>query len=250
MNDAMSTLAFPIRLQGRRGDPQSRVQQAVDLILNGKQNPRVMEAGCGSLSRVQLPQGRHLVGIDISQRQLDRNTQLNEKILGDLQSFPLPTKGFDLVLCWDVIEHLPDPTKALERMASTLNPGGAMVLAFPNLWSLKGLVTKFTPYGIHALFYKYIIGDKRSSAEWDQFPTYFRYAIAPPQLRQWARDHGLDIAFEETYEGPVQTHMRGRSRLMDLGFGALGLVSRALTFGALDLGLSDTIMVLRKPARG
>jgi hypothetical protein len=44
-----------------------------------------------------------------------------------------------------VIEHLPEPTKALDRLIAALNLGGGLVLAFPNLWSLKGLVTKFTP---------------------------------------------------------------------------------------------------------
>jgi hypothetical protein len=35
---------------------------------------------------------------------------------------------------------------------------------------------------------------------------------------------------------------------MDLGFGALGFLSRLFSLGKLDLGLSDCVMVLRKPA--
>jgi 2-polyprenyl-3-methyl-5-hydroxy-6-metoxy-1,4-benzoquinol methylase len=242
-------LNLSMRMHGRYGDPRPRVQQVVDRLLAGKDNPRVLEAGCGSLSRIDLPQGRTLVGIDIEQRQLDRNTSLDEKILGDLQTFEAPTPGFDLVLCWDVIEHLPEPIKALDRLTAALNPGGGLVLAFPHLWSLKGLVTKFTPFWVHALFYRYVVGDKRSQDEWDQFPTYFRASIAPRNLSRWAEQHGFEVAYEEIYEGPVQTALRSRNRLLDLGFAALGSVSRVLSLGRLDLGLSDCVLVIRRPLR-
>lgn len=244
----MATLNVPVQLRGRHGDPHPRVQQAVDQLLSGKDRPRVLEAGCGSLSRVQLPAQRTLVGVDIEQRQLDRNTDLDERILGDLQTFGTPGPGFDLVLCWDVIEHLPEPTKALDRLIAALSPGGGLVLAFPNLWSLKGLVTKFTPFFVHALFYRVVVGDKRSHDEWDQFPTFFRASIAPGRLRAWAVQHGIEVVYDEVYEGPVQSDLRKRNRLLDLGFGALGLISRVLTLGKLDLGLSDCILVLRLPA--
>jgi SAM-dependent methyltransferase len=241
------SLDFPAQLRGRHGDPQPRVQRVVDRLLAGKDRPRVLEAGCGSLTRVQLPAGRTLVGIDIEQRQLDRNTALDEKILGDLQNFETPVPGFDLVLCWDVIEHLPEPMKALERLTAALNPGGGLVLAFPNLWSLKGLVTKFTPYAVHALFYRYVVGDKRRpDDDWDQFPTFFRASIAPRRLRAWAVQHDFEVVYDEVYEGPVQAGLRSRSRWLDLGFAALGLVSRVLSLGQLDLCLSDCILVLRQ----
>nr|WP_238391732.1 MULTISPECIES: methyltransferase domain-containing protein [unclassified Mycolicibacterium] len=235
-------------MRGRHGDPQPRVQGVVDQLLAGKDRPRVLEAGCGSLSRVKLPKSRMLVGIDIEQRQLDRNTSLDEKILGDLQTMDTPAPGYDLVLCWDVIEHLPSPMNALERMTAALNPGGGLVLAFPHLWSLKGLLTKFTPYFVHALFYRYIVGDKRSSDEWDQFPTFFRAGIAPARLRAWAAQHDLEVAYDEIYEGPVQTALRSRGLLLDKSFAALGMVSRVLSLGRLDLGLSDCVLVLRRPS--
>jgi 2-polyprenyl-3-methyl-5-hydroxy-6-metoxy-1,4-benzoquinol methylase len=220
----------------------------VDRLLAGKEGPRVLEAGCGSLSRIDLPSGRRLIGIDVEQRQLDRNDSLDEKILGDLQDFDPPQPGFDLILCWDVIEHLPEPTKALECLTAALNPGGGLVLAFPNLWSLKGLVTKFTPYGVHAFFYRYVVGDRRRDEEWDQFPTFFRASIAPDKLREWSEEQGLEVVYQETYEGPVQTGLRSRNRWLDRSFALLGVVSRLFSFGRLDLGLSDCILVLQLPA--
>jgi SAM-dependent methyltransferase len=238
---------FPIVLKGRAGDPKARVDAVVARLLATRQSPRVLEAGCGSSSRVELPALRHLVGIDIAQRQLDNNAALDEKHLGDLQSYVFPVSDFDLILCWDVIEHLPQPIRALERMAGWLSPGGALVLAFPNLWSLKGLVTKFTPYKVHEWFYRYVVGDKRSVKEWDQFGTTFHFSIAPPAMRRWAAAQGLEIIYDEVYEGPVQSGLRKDRWYMNIGFAALGGISRALSLGNLDLGLSDAVMVLRRP---
>ncbi len=100
---------LPLVPKGRHGDPKQRVDAVVARLLAGRPAPRVLEAGCGSSSRVALPAGRWLVGVDIAPRQLDKNTVLDEKHLGDLQTFSLPGAGFDLILCWDVIEHLPHP---------------------------------------------------------------------------------------------------------------------------------------------
>jgi SAM-dependent methyltransferase len=238
-----------IKLRGRNGDPQQRVQQVIDDALNDIPAPRVLEAGCGSMTRIVLPACCTIAGIDISARQLDRNTTLNEKIQGDLQQYQWGPPGFDLIVCWDVIEHLEDPRSALQNLAAALNPGGTMVLAFPHFWSLKGLVTKFTPFKVHAWFY-YLLGDKRRIEELDQFPTPFSFAISPHKLQMLTQKLELNVVFDEIYEGPVQAYMRRTSKLADLCFAALAVVSNILTLGTLDLGLSDCILILRRPLSG
>lgn len=162
----------PQVLRGRYGAPYDRVQAVVDRLLTGRVAPRVLEAGCGSLSRVQLPDDAYLIGVDITQRQLDANTMLDERILGNLETHAWPPASIDMVVCWDVIEHLSNLGAALDRLQAALKPGGAMVLAFPNPWSLKGMVTKLTPYWVHYIFYRYVIGDKRPRSQSDQFPTF------------------------------------------------------------------------------
>ena len=106
----------------------TRLQAVVDQHLEGRDALRILEAGCGSASHLRFGPGAHLVGIDISERQLDRNGALDEKIVGDLQSHPLGS-GYDLIVCWDVLEHLPRPDDALENMLASVAPGGLLVIA-------------------------------------------------------------------------------------------------------------------------
>ncbi len=225
----------------------SRAQELVSLWLGGLGRARVLEAGCGSTSHLVLPTTHQLVGIDISQRQLDNHRGLHEKILGNLETHRWTRGEFDLVVCWDVIEHLNHPTKALNNLFEAVGTGGLLVLAFPNIWSLKGLVTKLTPFWFHAWFYRHIIGDRRPCTELDQFPTPFRMEIAPRQVLASARRAGLEPVQNECYEGPVQTHLRQRSRLARIALNVVGLGSRILSINQLDLTRSDCMLVLRRP---
>lgn len=52
----------------------------------------------------------------------------------DLAAFPVK---FDLVIFADVLEHLPDPWRALDRVNSMLNPDGEVVVSVPNVRHYK-----------------------------------------------------------------------------------------------------------------
>ena len=78
--------------------------------------------------------------LDNSPEQLARNTYASETILGDLQD-PKAFKGsYDLIVCWDVLEHLEKPRAAVENMIASLNDRGLLLIACPNLYSIKGLL--------------------------------------------------------------------------------------------------------------
>src|SRR5260370_6841466 len=91
----------------------SMVQAIVDKMCARGDTVRVLEAGCGSRSFIQFGPKPYLAGIDVSQEQLQKNTLLQEKILGDIETFPLPPPSFDILIFWDVLEHLPHPHTAL-----------------------------------------------------------------------------------------------------------------------------------------
>lgn len=56
-------------------------------------------------------------------------------VRGDLFSASLPEEEFDAIAMGDVIEHLPAPADALERLRSLLVPGGVLWLALPDAGS-------------------------------------------------------------------------------------------------------------------
>jgi SAM-dependent methyltransferase len=235
-------------LRGRHGDPTARIQAVLDEILSGIEQPRILEAGCGSTSRIRLPARRTLVGVDISERQLMRHPSLDVRIVGNLEQHSWAPGSFDLIVCWDVIEHLDHPSQALTKMFEGLRPGGIVLLAFPNYWSLKGLVTRLTPFGFHAWFYRHLLHDRRRTVDLDQFPTPFRREIALHRAKALVRRAGLEVLYEEIYEGPVQLALRKRGRGWNAWFGCLGAISRLLSFGRVDMGLSDCILIVRKSA--
>jgi SAM-dependent methyltransferase len=48
---------------------------------------------------------------------------------GDLQNLPFPDGSFDLVICQQGLQYLPDPSAGLRQIHRVLRPGGRMVLA-------------------------------------------------------------------------------------------------------------------------
>lgn len=226
--------------------PNEKLQEIVSALLPSRVPIRVLEAGCGSTSHLRLDSSWELWGIDISQRQLANNPQLHQKILGNLETYQWDEARFDLIVCWDVLEHLAAPEKALLNLFAALAPDGLLVLAFPHLHSIKGWVTKLTPYWVHVAFYRYVIGDRRPRSELDQFPTHFRWVVQPASIAAMARGYGLDVGYSRCYQGPVLSYMRQRHRWADIIFTVIGLMGRCLTFGRFNPNDTDCMMVLRK----
>lgn len=49
----------------------------------------------------------------------------------DIATIPANTASFDVVICTEVIEHVPEPIKAVKEMARLLKPGGLLLLSAP-----------------------------------------------------------------------------------------------------------------------
>lgn len=219
-------------------DIRTAVSERANSLLDGKSHIKLLEAGCGSASHVRLKARAHVVGIDISKDQLDRNAVVQEKILGDLQVYPLPKKEFDVAVCWMVLEHLSRPKDALLNMFSALKPQGILILGFPNLLSFKGVVTKLTPYWFHELFYKVM---KYSS---HPFPTYLRAAIAPENVMRLAVENGFSVQFCRLEEGGQSKRVRNRFRFMNIAFSVADAIVRVLTFGKIRSILLDACFLI------
>lgn len=74
-------------------------------------------------------------------------------IVCDLYDIP-ENETFDAVLCTEVLEHVTDPVRAIEKLVRLLGPGGAVIITAP-----FNSLTHFAPYhyasGFSSYFYRY-----------------------------------------------------------------------------------------------
>jgi SAM-dependent methyltransferase len=211
---------------------------------------RVLDAGCGAKFPFRLPRHARITGVDVSEAGLAQNPALDEKIVGDIQTYRFPPNQFDLVVCWNVLEHVPRPEQAIANLASSLKDGGVIVLGMPNVLSLKGLLTKFTPHRFHVWVYRTIFRKELAGTE-GHFPfrTFLRFSMSPNAIRRLARANGLSVRYVDLFEAPMQRTLRRRSRVVDLAWRASKLPIKVLSLGKVDAERSNCIIVLEKPLR-
>jgi len=234
-------------LQISRHDLSLELSEAVAQTLRGKTAFSVLEAGCGSLTNLQLPNGGRITGIDISQKQLARNAALDETILGDLQTFRLPTDQYDCCVCWDVLEHLNDPVSALRNLVQATKPGGVMVIAIPNRNSLKGLITLMTPHSFHVWVYRNIYNRKDAGTD-DRgpFKTFLKEAISAKALKKFAKSHGLTEERFVLYTSTLISSGYARAPVLFSFYGFLVNALKLCSLGFYDGNLTDIALVWRK----
>jgi len=109
-----------------------------------------LDAGCGTgLILMRLPEA---VGVDINPwavgKALTRCTQRQHLIVGDLEYLPLRNRVFRTVVCTEVIEHLPNPLRALEEIWRVMRPNGVMVGSVPHRSILRRLYEKLKFRGL------------------------------------------------------------------------------------------------------
>ena len=108
---------------------------------------RVLDLGCGSgYGAAELAQtAPGVVGLD----RIPPDSHVREApvsfVRGDLNGIPLSARAFDLVVSFQVIEHLEDPTLYLDAMARMLKPEGLAIVTTPNLL----MSDRENPYHVH-----------------------------------------------------------------------------------------------------
>ncbi|MGC8803916.1 MAG: class I SAM-dependent methyltransferase, partial [Bacteroidales bacterium] len=82
----------------------------------------------------------------------------NVDIISDITSIPLSDSSLDAILCTEVLEHVPNPIRALTEFQRLLKPGGWLILTAP-----FSSLTHFAPYhystGFSQYFYEKLLQD-------------------------------------------------------------------------------------------
>ncbi len=225
----------------------SKIQETVDKLLAAVPSPKILEAGCGSASHLNFKPNSRISGIDISQEQLNRNNVLAERILGDIQTYDLSGGNYDLIVCRFVLEHLSEPEKALSNFVRGLSSNGAIVIVAPNLFSIEGSASKFTPHWFHVFLCHLLFGDKRTgNTDEGPFPTPFRFSITPGRVKSLLEYNGLKTQYFHLYEGYRLWLLCKRSIFMKVIFKTTRSLIKMLTLGKCDALLGTYVIVVSK----
>ena len=146
-----------------------------------------------------------------------------------MQTYRFGRETFDLVICYNVIEHLPHVDAALLNFRDALKRGGMILIGAPNPRSLSGVVTKYSPHWFHVWFYRHIRGIKDAGLPGEPpFPTFFHPLVTLPRLEAFAHANGLEMIYRREVESPRYPEMRRRkplfAALVDAGAAVLNAV--------------------------
>ncbi|MBN2378724.1 methyltransferase domain-containing protein [candidate division WOR-3 bacterium] len=108
----------------------------IDKLLNPQPGERVLEVGASSGYRIEryMDTGTELFGVDsdaLAVEEGKRSGSGTNLTLGDACELPYKDRFFDKVLSVHLLEHLPDPVRAVEEMARVLKPKGQAVIVVP-----------------------------------------------------------------------------------------------------------------------
>lgn len=101
-------------------------------ISNGS---KVLDIGAGSCPHRKLFSHCEYFSQDFAQ--LSDNQIQNQlgygkiDFVSDILNIPVPDKSFDIILCTEVIEHIPDPISAIKEISRILKPEGTLLITAP-----------------------------------------------------------------------------------------------------------------------
>ena len=170
---------------------------------------RLLDVGCASgrfLTQMKAV-GWRVAGIEIDPVAAEKARAVTPEVFtGDPLDAPFASGGFDVVAAFHVVEHLPRPMAALERMIDWLTPNGMLIVEVPNVAGAGGRIfgrywsgldfprhlVHFTPATMTTMVER--AGGRVTTASHRTKP---RYLIR--SLRHWLRDqpgahHRLTLA--------------------------------------------------------
>ena len=151
-------------------------------------NLNILDLGCGGglLTEPMARLGANVVGIDVSEKNIriasthaqQSKLEIDYKVTSveEHQQF---SGSYDVILCMEVIEHVPDPASFIESCANLLNSNGMIVCSTLNR-SAKSFflaiicaeyILRWLPTGTH---------------DWNKF-------IKPQELEIYLEDAGLEM---------------------------------------------------------
>jgi 2-polyprenyl-6-hydroxyphenyl methylase/3-demethylubiquinone-9 3-methyltransferase len=154
--------------------------------LTGK---KVLDVGCGGglLSEGLASCGGRVTGIDMARASLDvakahmkqSGLAINYR-MATVEAFAKVNPGrYDVLVCMELLEHVPDPSSIIGASAQLVRPGGDLFFATVNRTWLSWLLV--------IVFSEYVAGIVRKGTH------SYKKLVKPEELQRWGADAGLQF---------------------------------------------------------
>ena len=189
---------------------------------------RILDAGAGEQAYKIWCEHLHYISQDFAQYdgkgdakglQMGKWDYSKLDIVSDITAIPEPDNSFDVVLCSEVFEHLPEPLKAIEEFYRLLKKDGTLIITAP-FCSL----THFAPYhyysGYNRYFYEeHLKGNGFEIVELVPNGNFFEYLAqeirrTPSMAKQYC-NHLIDESYSKAAE--VMLDSLGKLSSLDSG---------------------------------
>jgi SAM-dependent methyltransferase len=131
---------------------------------------RVIDIGAGEAPYRELFGDQHYVTLDREGTPHSGSVDLH----GAADSIPSEDESFDVVLCTQVLEHVPDPLQVLREFRRVLCSGGLLIATVPFLWEEHETpfdYYRYTRYGMEHLLCETGFADIEVTPRTDCFTT-------------------------------------------------------------------------------
>jgi len=168
--------AYSNYFENERKTSQQKAHSRLDTFARlGVTGGALLDLGCAAGYFVDegLARGFDAYGVEPSERaRAHTPARAKDHVLADLDDPRLP-QTFDAVTLWDVLEHLPDPVKALSGIQARLAPRGWLGIVVPAIGNVN---TRIAP------------------KTWDQYkPPEHLWFWSLSSLTAFLNQHGFDV---------------------------------------------------------
>lgn len=117
-----------------------------------KQSGALLDLGCSSGAFLESLKGDswELYGIEMSAEGAKAAEAKSgaQVFIGDILEAPFAAESFDVITCFDVLEHVYDPLRVLLKVEEWLRPGGIFYVLVPNIDSAEARAFKSYWHGL------------------------------------------------------------------------------------------------------
>jgi SAM-dependent methyltransferase len=150
-----SAYALPKYIISHANSERAVVDRFIQSMRVARSGELLLDAGAGSFRyREILIEKDYIYESQDFEQVFDQNSRGQHTYVCDIESIPVESNRFGVVVCTQVLEHLPDPLGAFKELARILKPGGELFLTTNLLFPIHGApydFYRFTNFGLEYL---------------------------------------------------------------------------------------------------